>query len=298
MFHGAPPGLSLIRPDGTGNHVILGPPGDQVHPDWSPDGSRIAYVQAGDGRSDIWVTDPRGTSPAPLLAEYPAGLSGLFWDDPDWSPDGSRIATVGYEGDPQQDLPARSVLAVVEVASGELEIVGELASSDGFLHSFARWSPDGSAFVVNRDVFADGEYLGAALAVIRRTGTGWSPPDAITEVVAGPRADWHPTDDLLVFCTNDVGGAPSSDEPSNLFTVRPDGTELTPITDYGPGEERATQPSWTPDGRIVFDHVTGVDDELGTVAFIDADGSGLEIVADTGVVGVGNRPHPRLRPVP
>jgi hypothetical protein len=45
VFQGAPPGLSLIQPDGAGNHVILGPPGDQVHPDWSPDGSRIAYVQ-------------------------------------------------------------------------------------------------------------------------------------------------------------------------------------------------------------------------------------------------------------
>jgi hypothetical protein len=45
VFQGAPLGLSLIRPDGSGNHVILGPPGDQLHPDWSPDGSQIAYVQ-------------------------------------------------------------------------------------------------------------------------------------------------------------------------------------------------------------------------------------------------------------
>jgi len=34
VFQGSPLGLSLIQPDGSGNHVILGPPGDQVHPDW------------------------------------------------------------------------------------------------------------------------------------------------------------------------------------------------------------------------------------------------------------------------
>jgi hypothetical protein len=41
-FQGVSRGISLIRADGTGSHVILGPPGDQNHPDWSPDGSEIA----------------------------------------------------------------------------------------------------------------------------------------------------------------------------------------------------------------------------------------------------------------
>ena len=106
------------------------------------------------------------------------------------------------------------------------------------------------------------EYLGSRIAVIRRTDAGWSKPKPITKVVAGgPRVDWHPTDDLIVFCTNDVGGLQVTDEPSNLFTVRSDGSKLSPITDYGPGKERATQPTWTADGRIIFDHITGANDE-------------------------------------
>jgi hypothetical protein len=63
VFQGAPPGLSLIQPDGAGNHVILGPPGEQVHPDWSPDGSQIAYVQADETAAQILITDPQGTKP-------------------------------------------------------------------------------------------------------------------------------------------------------------------------------------------------------------------------------------------
>jgi dipeptidyl aminopeptidase/acylaminoacyl peptidase len=298
VFQGAPLGLSFIRPDGTGNHVILGPPGDQVHPDWSPDGSQIVYVQVTDEASEVWITDPQGANPVTLLAEYPDELSGLFWDNPAWSRDGTAIAMIGYEGHPQLELPTRSVIAIVDVATDELSVAGELTQADGFLHSFPRWSPDGDALVIMVDQFTGEEFIGSTVAIIRRTDAGWSEPQAITDVVDPPRADWHPTDDLIVFCTNDVGAIQVTDEPSELFTVRSDGSELTQITDYGPGGERASQPTWTPDGRIIFDHITGDNDELGTVAFINADGSGLEIAAGTDIVGEGNRPHPRLRPVP
>lgn len=297
VFQGVALGFTFIRPDGTGNHVILGPPWDQVHPDWSPDGSQIAYVQATDTTFEVWITDPQGTTPEPLLTEVPAELSGLFWDNPAWSPDGSQIAMVGYEGNPRSELPARSVLVIVEVDTGEITIVGEFAQSDGYLHSFPRWSPDGNAFVINVDHFTGAEVIGATVAIIRQTDTGWSVPDPITEVGGWARPDWHPTEGLIVFCSFDVGGFQSTDEPSNLFTVRPDGTELTQITDFGPGEARATQPTWTSDGRIIFNYTTGAGDEQRNVAFINADGSGMEVASEADAVGENN-PHPRLRPVP
>jgi Tol biopolymer transport system component len=278
--------------------VILGPPGDQVHPDWSPDGSHIAYVQATDVSSEIWITDPQGSNPEPLNVENPADLADLFWDNPAWSPDGSQIATVGYQGNPGTGLPSRSVLAIVTVDSGEVAIVGEMEQSEGTLHSFPRWSPDASAFVINVDHFNGEEFVGSTVAIVRQEGTGWSSPSPITDVGQWARPDWHPTDDLIVFCAYDVGGFESTAEPSNLYTIRPDGAELTQITAFGPDEERASQPSWTLDGRIIFTYVTGTEDQQRSVAFINADGSGLEIAAGPRAVGAGNRPHPRLRPVP
>lgn len=302
-FQGVSLGFTLIRPDGTGNHVILDDlPGDQLHPDWSPDGSQLAFVQASDDATwDTWISDPRGTSPEPLLAEYPAQLEGRIWDNPAWSRDGSRIAMVGYDGNPDLELPTRSALAIVEVATDEVSVPFDFALDDpvpGF--SFPRWAPDGKAMVLTVGRFDKKRtFTGEAIAVTTLNGDTWSTPRVITPFDDfATRPDWHPTDDLIVFATHDVGYLQSTDKPSNLFTVRPDGSALTQVTDFGPGEERASQPTWTRDGRIIFTYITGADDEKLNIAFVNRDGSDLEVVAGPDVVGERNRPHPRLRPVP
>ena len=293
MFQGVTDGLSLIRPDGTGNHVILGPPGDQVHADWSPDGSQIAYVQQDENSLEIWITDPLGADTQPLVTEYPTELTGLFWDNPAWSPDGQQVAAIAYEGNPAEVFPARSVLALVNVANGNIDVVGELES--GQAHSFPRWSPDGNAFVISLDSYSEEAFLGGAVAVIRRTDTGWSEPDPITDVFLGPTADWHPNEDLIVFCDG-VSTHAQPDELSNLFTIRPDGSEQSNLTNYGTGEGRACQPSWTVDGRIIFNQNSRGEDFVGSIAFMNADGSGMETVVANATTGPGN--HPRLRPIP
>jgi hypothetical protein len=290
VFHGVELGLTLARLDGTGLHTIL--EGYTDHPDWSPDGTEIAYVNDG----VVLITDTSGERSRRLVESYPDGLDGLYWEDPAWSRDGSQIAMVGYGGNPE-GTPARSVLAIVDVATGELTVAGELALVDG-LHSFPRWSPAGDALVLNVDHFTGENYDGGTVAVVRKSGDGWSGPEPITEHGQYGRVDWHPTDDVIVFGQYDIGFWQDTDEPTNIFTIRPDGTERKSVTTFGPGEARAAQPTWMSDGRIMFAYITGDADEHRAVATIDADGSDLQIVLEPAVVGTHNRPYPRLRPVP
>ena len=53
-------------------------------PEWSPDGTRIAYASCGNGKVTINVMAADGSSPVPLSAGTPDSR-------PSWSPDGRRI---------------------------------------------------------------------------------------------------------------------------------------------------------------------------------------------------------------
>ncbi len=100
-----------------------------------------------------------------------------------------------------------------------------------------------------------------------------------------------------MFNTYDLGDYNDTDEASNLFTVRPDGSGLTQLTSFGRADTRATQPTWTPDGqRIIFTSIARSGYHNAQVGFVDADGGNL-----THGLG-GSAPvyvtHPRLRPTP
>jgi Tol biopolymer transport system component len=93
----------VMNADGSGqSQLTFDPqPKDQVS-DWSPDGSKIAYLADTHGISDvvnpswgdIWVMNADGSGQHAIT-------SGASWYGTAWSPDGSRIATM--------DMPSRTI---------------------------------------------------------------------------------------------------------------------------------------------------------------------------------------------
>ncbi len=308
VYMGATPAgndsIFLMRPDGSDRHVVAtGLPGlNQQHPDWSPDGTRIAFKADDTSNYRIWVMEADGSNVRELATAPDAYKELPWWDFPAWSPDGTKVVAVAYDHEPTVAVSRRSALILTDVATGASEIIAELPAASHQLFSYPRWSPTGDALVVSIGQFdpAGKVWLGEALAVLRRSGSSWSAPEVITPFKAfATYPDWHRSRDLIVYATHDwcgfscliANGVVTSavgDVQQDLFTVHPDGSGSTKVTHTVPGTDWASHPSWTPDGRILFAY-HALPGEPANAAFIAADGSGL-----TALPGLVT--HPRMRP--
>jgi dipeptidyl aminopeptidase/acylaminoacyl peptidase len=61
---------------------------DEISPQFSPDGKKVAFLSDRSGNSEVWVCSSQGESPFQVTSFEGRGLVGT----PRWSPDGSEIA--------------------------------------------------------------------------------------------------------------------------------------------------------------------------------------------------------------
>ncbi|HEY6177367.1 MAG TPA: S9 family peptidase [Kofleriaceae bacterium] len=178
----------------------------------SPDGRAVAYVARVAGRENAWRTNTDvfvvaadgKSKPVDVTTENAAYDFG-----PAFSPDGKWLALrmmkrPGFEAD-------RERLAVIDVASRKLRVVTE--GWDRSVGSVV-WSRDGRTIytdtdnVGNHSVFAIDVASGNARLVVDK-GTNGSP---------------RPAGDRIVFARDTLR------QPTELFSVKPDGSDLRQIT--------------------------------------------------------------------
>jgi len=296
--------LRLVRLDGTGDHTLFEDQlSEQGHPDWSPDGTQIAFEMDG----EIWIAGVDGAG-ARKVAVCATPCRDL--ELPAWSPDGSEIAFTRIDLIDGQN--PGSVVQAVDVASGS---VRDLVRTTGAVYAYgARWSPDGRALVVHLDRFLDSgndtsRMTGSEVAAVDLTAAEPTPRPLTDWSTFATYPDWSPDGTRIVFTTYDLGardggffGDPAP--PSDLYTIRPDGSDLAQLTHNERGTELvrggtasgplSTQPTWTPDGQsIIFVQVDGPTWPGWTMATIAADGSSLVPATANGFM---RGTHPRLRP--
>jgi Tol biopolymer transport system component len=280
-------GICLVRPDGTGTHELLdGLTGSATHPDWSPDGTRIAFIRIiPDDRTELWVADADGTDPERLVScDVPCNTLSY----PDWAPDGSAVYFGKDANASAEHPPLTFTVDRVDIASRVTTTV--LSREDGWSAEQPRLSPDGTEVVYAR--FRDLPTPGSA--IFRAPVAGGDERQLTDWGLFGAHPDWSKSD-RIVFNTYDLGVFPDTTEPANLYTVAVDGSDLRQLTSFGNGDTRGTQPRWTPDGTgIVFTRVDGPGWGERRLAYVDADGTGLRWLTPSPIAGT----HPQLRPVP
>ena len=120
-----------------------------LHPDWSPDGARLAFaVDDPDGTRDVWTSDWDGSNAALLVtAACPAETLTARPGLPTARRSRSTGSTTWTATTPGSQLQA------VDVATGAITM---LASTTGVEYAgAARWSPDGRSIVVGLGRYID-----------------------------------------------------------------------------------------------------------------------------------------------
>jgi hypothetical protein len=118
---GAGGGLFVRPADGSDAQQLATDvlPGAHKHPDWSPDGQAVVFIDEVTER--MWIAHLDGSPTEAVAACDTPGR-----DYPAWSPDGSRIAFSRYENADGVIGPAALGIHTVDLATGEVTPVVRL----------------------------------------------------------------------------------------------------------------------------------------------------------------------------
>lgn len=276
-------GAFLLANDGTvGRRLDLGGHSGK-HPDWSPDGATVVFVDDTDG--SLWTVGLDGSAPRQLLT---CDEGCYYLDFPDFSPDGSRLAYTRYEPPAGDGPPSASSIRILDLATGtSIEVT---QSEQPELVDVARWSPDGTQLVIGIDRFDDALYeIGSTIAVV--DVVGGPVRRLVDESTFAYSPDWSEQGIVFSVETRQYRKTPEPDDVLDLFLVQPDGSGLRTITDQKAGEQ-LIQPAWSADGtQILAVLQTDTASTRRIVAVDPSTGAVTQISTDLAT-------HPRQRPDP
>ena len=236
--------ITSVNMDNSGTDQV-GPTnlisGDRM-PDWSPDGTRVAFIATADGESDLYIMDADGSNRTQLTSDN------LVDRSPDWSPDGNLIALEHDWGD----------IWTIKPDGTDLTYIGRGRGPD--------WSLDGTRILFYKyEQF--GENAGWDIYIMDADGS-----NVVDFTVSGPSRwpAWSPDGSRVAYQTGKDFNLHSG--AFEIYVKNADGTNKVRLTNHTAVDR---YPSWSPDGnRIVFTSDRDGIAQLYVMDAVDSDGDG------------------------
>lgn len=284
--------IFTVNPDGTKvRRVTRGGAGvNDTEPDWSADGTRIAFVRqtrcppdgsknglngtcdlvytmSGDG-SDLRSPVPCGFK---AFAAFPGNCVGV--SHPAWSPDGTKLA-FQYSLTDRRYVGSHSTQIGIWISDANGSNARQVTQrSPGHSWDYGpQWSPDATTLAFFRlDLKTDRE----AIFTVRIDGSQERRVTSRSLSAANP--NWSPDGRWILF------NAERQDGSLNVYKIRPNGSGLTNLTRQDGGGFKYLSASFSPDGSMVATSRTPGSGREGAadVVVMRADGSRLRLVTRT-----------------
>ena len=222
-------GLFTIKLDGSGLRRLTSIGADIASYQWSPDGSRIAYLDAGGA---LWVVHANGTGRQRLAARSPLRSPWFVA----WSPDGKSVAVLAQDPTARPTPPANHG-SLLHLRITVIPSIGgaprRLPTGDvGWL----AWSPRGDEIAYAT--------RGAAW-VIRSDGSDRTP----LHVNHVGMPTWSPDGTHLGFVGCRRQGTRCVARYAGIYVADADGSNLHQVTSHAYNEYGF---AWSPDGRNIL----------------------------------------------
>jgi Tol biopolymer transport system component len=214
--------IFTVKPSGTGIQQLTEVEGSAESPDWSPDGSRLAFHIVDQG---LWMVNADGSE---LHQVVTSGFQPAF------TPDGTHLV---YDCG---DCPGGQGIFLVAADGSDAPGIRLTTNPAGFEgDTNPEVSPDGSTVTfVRRKV--EGERQALFAVDIDGTDVRELVPYRFNVFI---KHDWAPNGRRIVFSS-------PIDGPANVYTVASDGSRVLQLT-HVPDGDGAIAGSFSPDGRWI-----------------------------------------------